>query len=122
MLRRFELLYVVGDERDLIGRRAVYDGSDVYLYPIRAQRDQIRTVFRQCWTGPTASGSIRSSITRSLNNCTLNLVRHVNQLTPGRIPSSWRIIMPGYSDEVIRPRAHRLHRNMDAVSRPIPHQ
>jgi hypothetical protein len=38
------------------------------------------------------------------NNCTLNLVRHVNQLVPGRIPPSWRIALPGYSDEVI----HRL--------------
>jgi len=35
------------------------------------------------------------------NNCTLNLVHHVNAIAPGRIPSSWRIVLPGYSDEVI---------------------
>ncbi len=29
LFRRFELIYVVGDERDLIGRRAVYDGTEV---------------------------------------------------------------------------------------------
>ncbi len=34
------------------------------------------------------------------NNCTLNLVRHVNALSPGKIPGSWRIVFPGYSDEV----------------------
>jgi hypothetical protein len=36
------------------------------------------------------------------NNCTLNLVRHVNEIVPGRIPASWKVIMPGYSDEVAR--------------------
>jgi hypothetical protein len=35
------------------------------------------------------------------NNCTLNLVHHVNAIVPGRIPASWRIILPGYSDAVI---------------------
>jgi hypothetical protein len=36
VLRRFELAYIVGTERDLIGRRALFDGDDVFLYPIAA--------------------------------------------------------------------------------------
>lgn len=104
LLRRFELLYVIGDERDLIGRRAVYDGVDVFLYPIRADRTSIRAVFRAMLeraNGIRERPEFYNSIT---NNCTLNLVRHVNALVPGRIPGSWRILLPGYSDEVI----HRL--------------
>ena len=116
LLRRFELVYVVGDERDLIGRRAVFDGSDVYLYPIRAKREQIRAVFRAMLERANGIREHPEFYNSFTNNCTLNLVRHVNQLTPGRIPSSWRIIMPGYSDEVI----HGLGLidstgNMDAV-------
>jgi hypothetical protein len=104
LLRRFELIYIVGDERDLIGRRAVYDGNDVYLYPIRASRDAVRQVFQGMLERTDrlhASPEFYHTIT---NNCTMNLVRHVNQLVPGRIPSSWRTALPGYSDEVI----HRL--------------
>jgi Domain of unknown function (DUF4105) len=101
LLRRFELLYVIGDERDLIGRRAVYDGSDVYLYPIRASEQQIRTVFRAMLERANSIREHPEFYNSFTNNCTLNLVRHVNQLAPGRIPSSWRIILPGYSDEVL---------------------
>jgi len=104
LLRRFELLYVIGDERDLIGRRAVYDGADVFLYPIRADRQDIRTVFVAMLERANAIRARPEFYNSLTNNCTLNLVRHVNQLAPGRIPSSWRIMFPGYSDEVI----HRL--------------
>lgn len=101
MFRRFELLYVVGDERDLIGRRAVYDGSDVLLYPIRADRGAIRAVFRAMLERANLIREQPEFYNSFTNNCTLNLVRHVNQLAPHKIPSSWRIILPGYSDEVI---------------------
>lgn len=104
LLRRFELLYVIGDERDLIGRRAVYDGADVFLYPIRADRQAIRAVFQAMLERANAIHTRPEFYNSFTNNCTLNLVRHVNQLAPGRIPSSWRIVLPGYSDEVI----HRL--------------
>ena len=44
LLRRYELIYVIGDERDMIGRRAVYDGTDVFLYPIQADRAGARAM------------------------------------------------------------------------------
>jgi hypothetical protein len=101
LLRRFELLYVIGDEQDLIGRRAVYDGSDVYLYPIRAGRESIRGVFHAMLERANGIREHPEFYNTFTNNCTLNLVHHVNQLVPGRIPSSWKIILPGYSDAVI---------------------
>jgi hypothetical protein len=102
LFRRFELIYVVGDERDLIGRRAVYDGTDVFLYPVKADRAGIRAMLtgmlervNQLHDHPEFYNSIT-------NNCTVNLVRHVNRIVPGKIPASWRVILPGYSDEVAR--------------------
>jgi hypothetical protein len=38
------------------------------------------------------------------NNCTSNVVRHVNQIAPRTVPSGIKTILPGYTDEV----AHRL--------------
>ena len=100
MLRRFELLYVVGDERDLVGRRAVYDGNDVFLYPVRADRAVVRAVLVAMRERANALRQRPEFYNTFTNNCTLNLVRHVNALSPGRIPGSWRIVLPGYSDEV----------------------
>lgn len=101
MLRRFELIYVAGDERDLIGRRAVYDGNDVFVYPIRADRAAIRAVFVAMLERANALRERPEWYNTITNNCTLNLVRHVNALAPGSIPAGWRIALPGYSDEVI---------------------
>ena len=100
-LRNFELIYVVGDEQDLIGRRAVFDGTDVELYPIRAELDQIRRMFVMMLERANAIRTRPEFYNTLTNNCTLNLVRHVNALAPERIPSSWRIVLPGYSDAVI---------------------
>lgn len=104
MFRRFELMYVLGDERDLIGRRAVYDGYDVFLYPLRADRETIRAVLGAMLARADQLARAPEFYNTLTNNCTLNLVRHVNALVPGRIPANWRIALPGYSDEVI----HRL--------------
>jgi uncharacterized protein DUF4105 len=34
------------------------------------------------------------------NNCTSNVVRHVNQVAPRRVPGGIKTILPGYTDEV----------------------
>lgn len=105
MFRRYELIYVVGDEQDLIGRRAVFDDDEVFLYPVRASREAVRTVFVAMLERANQLHQRPEFYNTLTNNCTLNLVRQVNQLSPGLIPTaSWRIILPGYSDAVV----HRL--------------
>ena len=34
------------------------------------------------------------------NNCTTNIRSHINHLNPGRIPYDYRVLLPGYSDEL----------------------
>lgn len=101
IFRTFELIYVIGDERDLVGRRAVYDDDSVYLYPVRAARADVRAMLTgmlQRANGLRARPEFYNTLT---NSCALNLIRHVNQIAPGRIPASWRIVLPGYSDKVV---------------------
>lgn len=104
LFKRYELIYVVGDERDLIGQRAAYDSTDVYLYPIRATPERIRAVFVEMLERVNGLHERPEFYNTLTNNCTSNLIRHVNQVTPGRVPAGWKTIVPGYSDEV----AHRL--------------
>lgn len=105
VFRRYELIYVVGDEQDLIGRRAVFDDDEVFLYPVRASREAARAVLVAMLERANQLHQHPEFYNTLTNNCTLNLVRHVNQLSPGLVPTaSWRIILPGYSDAVV----HRL--------------
>jgi len=100
LFRQFELIYVLGDESDLIGRRAVYDGTDVFLYPVAATPEAMRAVLRAMLERAATLREHPEFYNTITNNCTLNLVRHVNQFAPGRIPQSWRLALPGYSDQV----------------------
>lgn len=100
LFRRFELIYVVGDERDLIGSRAVYGGYDVYLYPIRASRERIRAMFVEMLARANALATKPEFYNTLTNNCTSNVVDHVNHIVPRAVPHGIKTILPGYADEV----------------------
>ena len=99
-LRRFELIYVFGDERDLIGRRAAVDGDATYLYPVRATRQKMREMLLAMVERAIRLEAQPEFYNSFTNNCASNLVAHVNQVAPGRIPSGIKVLLPGYADEV----------------------
>ena len=100
LFRQFELIYVIGDERDLIGSRAVYGGYDVYVYPIRASRARIRALFLEMLARANALAARPEFYNTLTNNCTSNVVDHVNHIVPRAVPHGIKTILPGYADEV----------------------
>jgi hypothetical protein len=100
LFRQFELIYVIGDERDLIGSRAVYGGYDVYVYPIRASRERIRALFLEMLARANALETRPEFYNTLTNNCTSNVVDHVNHIVPRAVPHGIKTILPGYADEV----------------------
>src|SRR5690606_39569218 len=45
MFKQFELIYVVGEERDLVRVRTDHRGEEVFLYPLRTSREGARRLF-----------------------------------------------------------------------------
>jgi hypothetical protein len=101
LLKRYELIYVIGDERDLVRTRAVFRPDRVYLYPIRASRDKIRELFVDMLDAANALHDRPLFYDTATRNCTTVLRDHVNLVTPGRLPQSWKILLPGYADELL---------------------
>ena len=99
---RFEILYVVGTERDLVGRRAFDAAGPLYLYPIRATPAAIRTLFVSMLTRADALGTHPEFYNTLANNCTSNLLGHVQPLVDRRIPSGLLTVFPGYADGVAK--------------------
>jgi len=99
-LRQYELMYVIATERDLIGRRTKHRNVDVYLYPTKSTPSQARTLFVDVLTRANKLASEPEYYDTITNNCTSNIVRHVNRLQPGRIPFDVRVLLPGYSDQL----------------------
>jgi hypothetical protein len=100
LFKQFELMYVIGDERDLIGSRAVYGGYDVYVYPIRTSRERIRALFEEMLARSNALATKPEFYNTLTNNCTSNVVDHVNHIVPRAVPHGIKTILPGYADDV----------------------
>jgi hypothetical protein len=98
MLKRYEVMYVVGDEADLIHLR-VGRGDDVYVYPLRASPARARALLVDMLTRANALRERPEFYGTIRNNCTTNLLAHVNTLTDRPIRYGRRILLPGYSDE-----------------------
>jgi hypothetical protein len=100
LFRRYELMYVVAEERDLLLRRVLQDSNDVYVYPVNASPERARELFVAMVRRANALADRPEFYNTLSNNCTSNLVEHVNAIAPGRIPAGWRTLLPGYADEV----------------------
>lgn len=96
----YELMVVVGTERDLILLRTEVRKVDVYLYPTRVTPAQAQRLFMAMLTRANQLARQPEFYDLLTNNCTTNIVDHINQLKPGAIPSDIRVLLPGHSDRL----------------------
>ena len=100
LLRNYELAYIVGDERDIIGLRTHIRKEKVYLYRLTIQPETARRVFREML-------EIAEDIQRTprfyntlFDNCTTNLLDRAEGLSFFERYLDYRVLLPGYSDEL----------------------
>jgi len=100
MYRAYELIYVIGDERDLIGVRTVMRPNDrVYLYHTNATHKQAQDLFVEIANRANKLREEPEFYNSFLNNCANNLVSHAYKLIPE--PINWmepQALIPGYTD------------------------
>ena len=100
LLRQYELAYVFGDERDLIGVRAIHRRDDVFLYRMRATPEQARAILVSMVNRSEHIADQPEFYNTLTNTCTSNIVDHVLEIAPGTIPWSYKTILPAYSDDL----------------------
>ncbi|MDX1947160.1 MAG: DUF4105 domain-containing protein [Pirellulaceae bacterium] len=100
LFNQYELMYVVADERDLLPVRTEQRACDVYLYRTRATPTDARKLLVAMLERANALRDKPEFYHTLTNNCTTNIVRHVNQLVPGGIHYDYRVLLPGYADEL----------------------
>lgn len=96
--RQFEVTYVVADERDIIRRRTKHLDADVYIYPTIANPSQARMLLLDMLQRMNELAAKPEFYNTLYNNCTTNIVSHVNRLNPSRIPYSIGVLLPGLAD------------------------
>jgi hypothetical protein len=82
LFKEFDLIYVVGDERDIVGVRTNHRGEDVYMYRIKTTPEGARRLFR-VYLDRINSLADRAEFYHLISNsCTINIVRYARSLTP----------------------------------------
>jgi len=98
LYRRFELIYVVAEERDVIRLRTNYrQGEDVYLYRLHAP--QVRESFMEYVRVLNALHEEARWYNAITNNCT-SAIRH-QRAAERRSGWDWRMLVNGFGDELL---------------------
>jgi hypothetical protein len=97
--RQYELIYVVGDERDLIRLRTNYRKNppeEVYVYRAVGPRENARRLFLDYFREINELKEHPSFYNTLTTNCTTNVLMHT-RVNPGDHSYSWKILLSGYT-------------------------
>ena len=97
MGRKFELMYLVGDERDLIRLRTEHRDAQVYVYQSVATPEHAQALFLDVMERANHLAFDPEFYHSIGNNCTTNLAGHVNEISSKKIRYGWRVLLPGLS-------------------------
>ena len=106
MFRQYELIYVWATERDVIGvrtrcrKKSVTHLFEAVVLGLGNERRMLESYLRRT-NKLSKDPEWYNTIT---NTCTTNIVGHVNEVYPGRVPRAISILLPGLSPKL-------LHRN-----------
>ena len=101
--RRFELMYVVADERDVIGLRANHrhdPPEEVHVYRLFGAPENLRPLFLEYMRQVNALAQRPEFYNTLTTNCTSNIWLHASVL-PGHLAYSWKVLASGYLPEYL---------------------
>jgi hypothetical protein len=111
--QQYELVYVVGDERDIIRLRTNYRKSppeDVYLFKVVGPIENGRRVFLDYLRDINELRTRPRFYNTLTTNCTTMILAH-SAVNPDPIPYSWKVLFSGYAPEYAYDRG-RLDRSL----------
>jgi hypothetical protein len=112
--RQFELMYVMGDELDMVGRRLHFDEDPVYMLPIDTPQENMRGFFVNMVQTANSLRAEPQAYNTVTSTCTTQLAAQANAFRQELISLwDWRLIFPGYSGELAQ------EANLLAVTEPL---
>jgi hypothetical protein len=100
LFKQYELMYVVGDERDLLRLRADFRKETLRLYPLRATPEEVRTLFREVMERASQLAAHPEYYNMITQNCTTSLLPQRAKIRPERY-GDLRVLLNGRFDELL---------------------
>lgn len=101
LLRQYELTYVIADERDVVKLRSNYRHDKVFVYPVKTTPEKMRAVFLSMVERTNKLKAEPEFYNTIASNCTTNIAKHVNQISPKRVPWDITFILPEEADRYV---------------------
>jgi len=100
MFKRFELIYILGDERDLIAVRTNTRLEDTYLFPMSRSPEARRALLIDILNRADELGREPAYYGTIAHNCTTTLITHLNKVDEQPVRFSWKLLMNGFIPEL----------------------
>ena len=98
LFKQYELIYVIGDERDLIPLRTIHRSEETFLYPLNIDKKQSEIFLLSLLKGAQKLEKSPAFYHSLDQNCTTSLVKHVNDIPKLKVSVNTDLILNGLSD------------------------
>lgn len=95
--RKFEIIIIASDEKDVIYTRSNVRQEDVYIYPLNYDKQSIKQLFMAYLNQAKSLKRQPQWYNTLTNNCTTAIYQLINPITP--IPLDYRWLASGYMPE-----------------------
>ena len=102
--KQYELIYILGDEKDLLRLRSNIRKEEVFLYPTTVSKNDVRIIFGMIIERRNSIAKEPEFYNTINENCRSSLARYFSAvLDVRRMPSpfDYRRLLSGYSDELL---------------------
>jgi Domain of unknown function (DUF4105) len=101
LFKQYELIYILGDERDLLRLRTNYRREEVFLYPTTVDRENVRKLFTVIMERVNNIASEPEFYNTLSQSCLSSLVSDFKKVIAPKSFFDFRRIQNGYSDEML---------------------
>jgi hypothetical protein len=101
LFKQYELIYILGDERDLLRLRTNFRKEDVFLYPIAMDKKTVREVFNVVMERVNNIASKPEFYNTITQSCLSSLVGDLKRVITPKSSFDFRRLANGYSDELL---------------------
>ena len=91
LFRQYEMIYVIGTEKDIIGLRSFVRKEPLYLYPLVLTKQQIQSMLVSFFQDVNALAEIPQFYNTLLHNCLSQLLLLSGQFSPLDLLGEWQV-------------------------------
>lgn len=100
LLRNYELVYIVADERDVVGLRTHIRSQRALLYQLTLAKPKAEALLRSLLSSVEEQRRNPSFYNTVTDNCTTNILKYAEHVSLWQRWFDYRVVLPGYSDEL----------------------